>query len=1035
MTTAAPGQHSGPNLKPTLNGNTTADTSSHHPPALDQNNNAHAPAAAAVNGVIPHPAGPGASSSDGAGAAARAQQQQQQQGVLYDAQGSPLPEAAPTAKTDPVELSLLASYLQIVRQTQGDAAAAEAMAASGMTDADGSAPTPFSAAAAAGVFAGGSSAAEGPGPAAAGGSAEEQLAVNNLLGFIKQRKLAGQPPPSSHGRRSSSGSVASVGSAAGGAGAGGSAALRKIWIQPSGPRRPGEGVEDEEQGILSAEEVPATGEVMMRITLLAAGFVIGPSGSSVREVVRLSGAEINSWTEAAGSHRGRRPARIFVIKGEARCVAQAIYIVTAAVDRYKELCEGRYSGQSVPRSQNVLGVTFSYQPPPKSIVPSAASLKELYGPPHSIANAGKYASSPPGFYNRMQGARQGMPTHPAAAAGGFHGGPRSQHSGNPADPNTWAAMMAAAASMGFNPLAALAAAAGNPAAAAAAGMNPYAAAAFHPYGAAGLNMMGGGGGGFGNPMAAAAGYGGGQNPGGGFSDQSGMGGLNPMAAVGPGGGMNPAMFGGHGGFMGTGGADMAGSDALDSKPQPAAAPARQAAAPTEAATIPSATGSSASQQRRGPSAGRQAAPAAAGGAWPPPLPFPAAPPGAASHHHLAPLMVPAADPAAGTAADPAAGSPTAAAANPPAGSAAAGASSPGSARRHPNLHHPHPHHHPAAAGSPGRPMLGLFGPLFHPMSPGAAFMTAPYGVMPGVPPFVPAAGVPPSPMRIMRDKSGQAVPYVEMGGTVYFAPASPMPPAAAAAAAASGGAGGPSPAASGRGEFGGGSGGGGAEGWAGSSSGGGGGMSTPRSGGRGRRGGSRPQSGHTPLRVAGAALRLLEDNPYLVQDTIGSGAGHYGQQQQQRNSPQDERQYSQQQQQYSGGGGSGGSRDTYAYDMAAYDAAADMGGHSPSMNQLSPIPETHSAATSPAGNGSSAAASRAQGGAGRPGGVGSAALAHLHQLNAQDPIVSPGRINLASKVKAARLYSSAAANVAAAQAAAAAAGGYGPSGSPGSSSE
>lgn len=342
---------SGLNLKPTLNGDTTADTSSHHPLALDQNNNAHAPAAAAVNGVIPYPANPGTSSTDGAAASARplrappgypqdgsgssnqgrnagpavviggppsyrhstgsssfpmtqqqqqpssgystepphlpthtqaaynnqqqqylqqaaaaglraahpsypyptppgsaaaghaadygmqtptGAQQQQQQGVLYDEQGSPLPEAAPTVKTDPVELSLLASYLQIVRQTQGDAAAAEAMAASGMTDADGSAPTPFSAAAAAGVFAGGSSAAEGPGPAAAGGSAEEQLAVNNLLGFIKQRKLAGQPPPSSHGRRSSSGSVASVGSAAGGAGAGSSAASRKIWIQPSG---------------------------------------------------------------------------------------------------------------------------------------------------------------------------------------------------------------------------------------------------------------------------------------------------------------------------------------------------------------------------------------------------------------------------------------------------------------------------------------------------------------------------------------------------------------------------------------------------------------------------------------------------------------------------------------------------------------------------------------------------------------------------------------------------------------------------------
>jgi hypothetical protein len=43
------------------------------------------------------------------------------------------------------------------------------------------------------------------------------------------------------------------------------------------------------------------------------------------------------------------------------------------------------AGQSVPRAQNVLGVTFSYQPPPKSIVPCAASLKELYAPPNSVA--------------------------------------------------------------------------------------------------------------------------------------------------------------------------------------------------------------------------------------------------------------------------------------------------------------------------------------------------------------------------------------------------------------------------------------------------------------------------------------------------------------------------------------------------------------------------------------------------------------------------------------------------------------------------
>ena len=33
-------------------------------------------------------------------------------------------------------------------------------------------------------------------------------------------------------------------------------------------------------------------------------------------------------------------------QGERRSMAQAIYIVTAAVDRYKELCEGKYSSEA-----------------------------------------------------------------------------------------------------------------------------------------------------------------------------------------------------------------------------------------------------------------------------------------------------------------------------------------------------------------------------------------------------------------------------------------------------------------------------------------------------------------------------------------------------------------------------------------------------------------------------------------------------------------------------------------------------------------
>lgn len=37
-------------------------------------------------------------------------------------------------------------------------------------------------------------------------------------------------------------------------------------------------------------------------------------------------------------------------QGERRSMAQAIYVVTAAVDRYKELCEGKYSGEGAKRA-------------------------------------------------------------------------------------------------------------------------------------------------------------------------------------------------------------------------------------------------------------------------------------------------------------------------------------------------------------------------------------------------------------------------------------------------------------------------------------------------------------------------------------------------------------------------------------------------------------------------------------------------------------------------------------------------------------
>jgi hypothetical protein len=124
-----------------------------------------------------------------------------------------------------------------------------------------------------------------------------------------------------------------------------------------------------------AETSPNSRAVSLRITLLAAGFIIGPIGGCVREITRLSGASIRSRTVLA-DNLCHRDCREFTIEGPSDAsVAHAMSIMIDAVNRYKTLCEGKCAGQVVPRSQHVAGVEFFYQPPPRSVVPFAACLK------------------------------------------------------------------------------------------------------------------------------------------------------------------------------------------------------------------------------------------------------------------------------------------------------------------------------------------------------------------------------------------------------------------------------------------------------------------------------------------------------------------------------------------------------------------------------------------------------------------------------------------------------------------------------------
>lgn len=140
----------------------------------------------------------------------------------------------------------------------------------------------------------------------------------------------------------------------------------------AGPRRKAEGVgpEDEQQGILAAEPT-ATGGALLRITLLAAGYLIGPAGASVRDVSRVSGAEVRSWSES-----WREGA------GAARRVRTVIVEVSAALDACTEAQAGHlWLGRPAK------GCCHRWFAPPSWI--SASHM------PHCLLRTLSYAGQPP----------------------------------------------------------------------------------------------------------------------------------------------------------------------------------------------------------------------------------------------------------------------------------------------------------------------------------------------------------------------------------------------------------------------------------------------------------------------------------------------------------------------------------------------------------------------------------------------------------------------------------------------------------------
>ena len=94
----------------------------------------------------------------------------------------------------------------------------------------------------------------------------------------------------------------------------------------------------------------------------------------MRGLSDVTGADVRSRT-VPRDDRCSRDCREFTIEGRAGAVTHALSVMYDAVERYKQLTEGQYTGQIVAHVQHVAGVDFFYQPPPRNKMPQAASLK------------------------------------------------------------------------------------------------------------------------------------------------------------------------------------------------------------------------------------------------------------------------------------------------------------------------------------------------------------------------------------------------------------------------------------------------------------------------------------------------------------------------------------------------------------------------------------------------------------------------------------------------------------------------------------
>ena len=140
----------------------------------------------------------------------------------------------------------------------------------------------------------------------------------------------------------------------------------------TGKRPQGIGTENVKQEIVTAER--GDGSVVLRVTLLAAGFVVGPNGASIHQIEAITGASIYSFNRQKDSEVDR-PTRQFHVEGGSDVVQHAVDVICHAIQLYKDLAEGNHANVTVKRLHKLDGVIFRYEPPPRSKVPFAAQVE------------------------------------------------------------------------------------------------------------------------------------------------------------------------------------------------------------------------------------------------------------------------------------------------------------------------------------------------------------------------------------------------------------------------------------------------------------------------------------------------------------------------------------------------------------------------------------------------------------------------------------------------------------------------------------